>query len=615
MKKLLLLIATLAVAFGISRAETYSLTVDIDNAAAVNAVESYYDATYNPVEKPVVLHDGENTFELEQYHSLQITASDGIFIKSCVKKSSGEKMYVGNKKSVSIYASEETDREIFVVTTATESEMRRESVSIKADYPEKINIQRYGLSGFITMDTNPMELRYDPDDELPIIISAKEYNDKIYKVSVSEGNVTENYGRWDVTPTNGAIIDIQFDFPDKDVTFSLKSNTGNFDFLTVRAGAPLTDVDISSGSYTVKAGTPVSYTFDTQNYQINSFTIDGVPNSNLYSYSFNAADDAEHSFDVTPYLEYEVRIVSNMPDKLEVHSGSTYDPVVEAVDGVFTVSRKGPHSRSVSLKVAEGYYIRSVLSDITEGNLPSNPKIFTYETPGACTLTVDVAEIINDRKVALYFDNPDRLNYWQASSALENSIFSEPQNGYNIYEVSSADSPCKISINVKDDGKAEVFYNCEPATRENEWSPWSVEFNGNDVIHVFVDGVPQKAMLSFDLIGGATAEVFHNKVVPVNDLSATTSLFIGDEVRVKPLDENFEILVNGLISEPSSDGTFTFNIDGDTCVTVSKTSGIVLSVTEDSTVRDIYNLQGIRIKGDNLPAGIYICNRKKFKIR
>lgn len=595
----------------------FTVIFEIDDASRLTAEETYYNpVTYSPESKSLEIENGANPFTVEKYHAIQFKAVDGYFITSVVRKSDGNKEYVSNKTSFQINVSETNAGETYTVTTKPAGECRTAKVTINADHPEKINLMRTSINGYIQMTEPTMVLDFDPADELPILISTRDYNDKIYKVSVSDGTVIEQYGTWRVTPADGAVIDIQVAYPDKDVVVTLESNNGNFDFLTVRAGNPLTDVDVSSGTFTVKAGTNVTYTYDTQNYKINSFAINGVPSSELYSYSFTAGDDVTHTFNVTKYEDYEVKVVCNMPDKISVHKGSTYDPVVAPVDGVVTLTLKQPYDCSMSIKVTSGYYIRSVVSDPAADDINVMPTSFSYRPQQACTLTVEVDEIRYDRKTAVFVDDAANIQYWSASGALGEPMYANPQTGYNVYEVSLANSPARISWGTVAGPAGSIFYNGVAATRESDWSPYSIKYTGNDIIHVFTKDVPDKANLTFEIGEGVTAEAVCNKVVPVSDFAAATTLFVGDEVCVTVDNDNYEIKINDQTPEKDENGNYTFNIAADTKVSIEKTSGISEIGADEAVKNDvIYNLQGIRVSRENLPAGIYISNGKKIYIR
>ena len=432
------------------------------------------------------------------------------------------------------------------------------------------------------------------------------------------------YGTWRVTPADGAVIDIQVAFPDKDVTYTLESSTGEFGFLTVKAGNPLQPVDISSGSYTVKAGTSVEYSYDTQNYKIMAMQINGVENSSaLYSYSFTASDDATHSFTVRRYEPFNATVHVNFPDKARVYKGSSYGTLMEGTDGVFTIPMQEPYDNQLTVMPEQGYYIENVTIDPADENLSFSKNNFSYTCyNGACDIQVTLAEVLYDHKTALFIDNAEALSYFGSMNAFDGAnVFPEPQTGYNVYDVSLAGSPASISgyINEPAGPVTNVYHNHLAVEKQSEWSTsYSVYYTGNDVVHVYVDGLPTAATLSFDIEDGVGVEAMHNKVVPVTDFAETLDLFKGDEVAVKvnlPADE-YEVLVNDAVSEPDAEGAHVFSLaDDSTVVKVSRKSALAGIVADDAADAPVYNLQGIRVDRDRLVPGIYVSGGKKFRVK
>lgn len=626
MKKILLLLSLFLSGAAGASADLVTFNVDIDDASHVTAVDTYWDSTtFTTVTDPVELVSGLNTLSIDNNsHTLLITAVDGYFITSCVQASNGQSAYINSKTSTSIYvnAYNNIEGDTFTIVTKSESESRTASVTINIDQPEAVNMMRYQLNGFVSFTEPSTVVYFDPNDELPLQFGTKDYNIKIYKVTVSDGTVEEMYGNWRVTPADGAVIDVQVAFPDKDVTYTLESNTGNFDFLTVYAGVPAQQLDVTSGSYTVKAGTSVSYSYDTQNYKINSMEINGVPmESAIYSYSFTAADDATHSFNVRRYESFNAVVHVNNPEQVRVLKGSTYGTPVECVDGVFTVPLQEPYDNQLTVMSQQGWYIDNVTVDPAVENLSYTKSTFSYTCGVACDIYVDLAEVVYDKKTALFVDNADKISYIGASSALDGSnVFPDPRTGYNVYDVSLAGSPAIISGYINEVGPvSNVYHNHLAVEKQNEWSSsYTIPYTGNDVVHVYTEGLPTVASLSFDIEDGIEVEAVHNKVVPVGDFAGTLDLFKGDEVAVKvslPAGE-YVLTVNETEVTPDADGACVFNLSDDSSVVkVARVEALTGITADDDADAPVYNLQGIRVDRDRLVPGIYVSEGKKFRVK
>ncbi len=624
MKKfLLLMLLVLAATLGAVAQEMINFHVVLDDASRVKVTEIYWDSSISStVDNELTVQDGDNAFTIENYHTLQIKAIDGYMLKKCIRESNGSDNYISNKQQTQIFADSNVEGETFTVTTCTEAECRTASVTVNIDQPEAINMQRYQINGFITFTEPTNVVTYDPTDELPLSITSKNYSQKLYKVTVSEGTVEESYGTWRVTPANGAVIDVQVAFPDKDVTYTLVSESGNFDFLRVRAGIPLEDVDITSGSYTVKAGTPVEYIFDTNNYKIEEFLINGVPSTNLYSYSFTAADDATHSFKARPYASFDARVHVNQPDKVRVLKGGLYGDLIEGVDGVFTVPLKEPYNVQLTVSANTDNYISDIRIEPEPETPVNNGKSwFSYNCTGECDIYVEISEVAYDKKTALYIDNAGLLDYLSSSSQFDNSaVFPEPATGYNIYTVSLAKSPAAVNGYITGVGPvSKVYLNHKALEKTSEWSTiYNVDYQGDDIVHIFVENDPEVATLSFDCDEGLEVEAIHNKVVPVADLDATLELFKGDEVSVK-VDagaHEYVFTVNDETLEPNEEGMHVFNLAAAANKVKIGRVNLLDNVSVDAAAdAEVYNLQGIRVDASSLAPGMYISAGRKFRVK
>lgn len=618
MKKLLLSFAALLTGVMAAVAAEVNLHLEVNDASQLNASITYYDPqTYNQVEIPLTLVDGDNPITIETTRSISLSAKEGYFLTSVTRSSNGEKSYISNKTSTQIYVGDTSfEGETITAVTKSTAESRTASVTVNIDSPEKVNMMRYQLSGYEFFSEPTTVVNYDPTDELPLQFGLRT-GGTIYKVTTSAGTVTETWGRYSVTPEDGATIDIQVEFPDVDATYTISSNIDGYDFITVRAGSPLAEVDVTSGSFTVKAGTPVEYNFNTQKYKINSFTRNGNPINALYSYSFVATENSDDVFDVHEYGPFNTTVRTNMPDKLNVFIGSTYGTKIEAVDGVFTVPLEEPYNTTVAMQPVTGYYFADITMDPEPENLRYSPTSFSYTCPAATEITVELAEITNDCKVALFVDDAEALTVWNAQSTFDyKQLFPDPVTGYNVYEVSKAYSPALINWQTNDGPVGSLYLNGLLLTKEYEWSSgYTAAFNDGDVFHLYLNGQPTAAALTFDVEEGIEIEATHNKVAKVADITVQTDLFQGDEVNVKVNADpsEYSLTANDEPVALGEDGTHTFNLAADTEVKVSKVSAIG-KVEADGADAPVYNLQGIRVNSRNLPAGIYISNGRKFRI-
>ena len=94
----MLLAAVFAMSAGAQ--ESVSFTIDFDDPAAVTVLKDY--------STPVAVTKGENTFTLEMYSSLQVSAADGYAFSSITNDAGTPQSYYDNTWYISYYGSAST---------------------------------------------------------------------------------------------------------------------------------------------------------------------------------------------------------------------------------------------------------------------------------------------------------------------------------------------------------------------------------------------------------------------------------------------------------------------------------------------------------------------------
>ena len=62
-------------------------------------------------------------------------------------------------------------------------------------------------------------------------------------------------------------------------------------------------------------------------------------------------------------------------------------------------------------------------------------------------------------------------------------------------------------------------------------------------------------------------------------------------------------------------GVFTIDVNADTQFKVTTNTPDGVNAVSSQNARAIYNLQGVRMNGKNLPAGMYIINGKSVMVK
>ena len=135
-----------------------------------------------------------------------------------------------------------------------------------------------------------------------------------------------------------------------------------------------------------------------------------------------------------------------------------------------------------------------------------------------------------------------------------------------------------------------------------------------DVVKLFIHETTEKTYsVSFE---GDTQDAVITKdiITPVESADAQTVL-PGTRFTFQAAEgKNIAVTANGEEVAPA-DGVFTFDVNADTQFKVVTNTADGVNVVSSQNARVIYNLQGVRMNGKNLPAGMYIINGKSVMVK
>lgn len=350
--------------------EQIHLTFDVDDAARV--VISLNGEELN------ALQSGINEVDVDPWCNLNIAAADGCALVS-VTDSEGEALTLTDN-SVSIFLSNEVTEQTYTIVTAIDAL----NFTMNVDDPEAVsvcdrNYQRIELSE----GENKLSMS---SSKFPLSIGAATYGKALYKVTLDGVEIADNYG-YSVTPTEGSVIDIISEFPDKEcsVNFTVPDNTKDFftavcvnkeettDFkkgITVKCGD---SVQLYYNQYcwlTADEGTPVA------------LAINGVePSWFGPGYSFIVRDNTEVevlSAVAAPMIPVVIDI-DNPRNVIVYRCNEMFRDVIPLNEGTNTVKLPEEHANIVIKAVdgeAEGVECR--IEGITINGRPKNVDYYNY---------------------------------------------------------------------------------------------------------------------------------------------------------------------------------------------------------------------------------------------
>ena len=133
----------------------YTVKVNIDDASRVKLQVSYVDQE---------IQTGENTFTVGEYGSINISATDGNFLKSVTRKveDTQSSEYISNLTQCNVYIS--ADCEINV-TSVNADEMRTGSITVNVDKAENVQLMRGYTYSYVTLNDGENVVKFIPEKE------------------------------------------------------------------------------------------------------------------------------------------------------------------------------------------------------------------------------------------------------------------------------------------------------------------------------------------------------------------------------------------------------------------------------------------------------------------
>lgn len=603
-------------------AAAYKVTVEVDNPAAVNA-------TMNG--SAVIFNDGVAEIEYDSYDYLSFSSVDPYVFVSLQEYSpssgSWNSGYLNSAKNHSLSLSGEyTDGYKYKFTTGNLDELRTAKVTLKVDDPSAIQFMRSWTNETITPTQTETEIRYVPGKETPFAIATVS-GKNLYKLTVAGAEVQGSYGRYTIYSVNdGDEIVVESKFPeiDYDLTFNLSEGCQEGFIQSVTVDNRSVE---NWKSAKVRVGSSVSVAFDSNNYKISKFDINGSPISTYgyYSpYTFTMSEDTTFDIEAAPYGTASMTIKVDKAEYVVVYKGyDSSDPsnVFKLNDGETTIE--------VSETISEINLRATAMATITSVTQDDSPLSKDYSNNykltvrGGSVIEVEAEEIRRDNNMVFYFDSPAKsLDYTKelygySFRANDSQRSIELEEGYNEIKFGDVDGQFMFTVNNGRTNNVFLYVNGETPSFQSDYVTYYFTPSEGDVLKCFVGERPESYTLSFTVDNGLSdPTVTVDKIKQLENLGSTTVLQ-GTHVKIVPADgETYKSLTVGDIEINPVDGAYEFVVNSNSPVEIKRGPvGAVIEVEADDNATTIYNLQGMRVEGDHLPAGIYIINGKKTLIR
>ena len=611
MKKNYFVLIILFVIIASLKANAFNITVNVDDASRVSLYLGSSKQTLN---------DGDNVLDVKTGDRLYFSANTGYVLKSVMNGTTAETISSLTSCMIGLDEATHTDAK-WVVTTCPLDDVRTASCKVTVDDASKVTLGFSGTYTTYALKDGENDVKFVPEVESTFAISAKDNSVSLYSVKKNSEPVSPQYGTYRIDVVNGDKIEIQANYPDED--YSVKFN------LSEKAEGFITKVQVNGvevknfmdDNFTVKAGSQVSITGNTNDYALESFKVNDSDVDFYGSYSFMVTGPT--NVDIVAHKYGNLSAVLDIDDAshVTIYKGySYYGNSVEVKTGKNTI--EVPESTPViAIKANDGYTLVSVSDGTTDfverdGNSEVNVKV-----TDAMNITVKTAELVRDKNAVVYVEDASVPSYMRFMRKDYTTI--DLATGYNHIPFYDGDLPFSSSfygtstLNVyKNDELVEPQYTGATS--------YTLNVEDNDVVKFFFTKTPAIAKATVTVEGDAkelTAVKDQIKEVadftnPIPCLEDTELSFsVPDKSSVK------SFTMNGTAVTPQEDGTYKVIItaDSDIKVELGVASGIKSVTDSDNKANNVYTTDGVlviknatRSQIDGLAKGIYIINGKKI---
>lgn len=611
MKKNYFVLIILFVIIASLKANAFNITVNVDDASRVSLYLGSSKQT---------LTDGDNVLDVKTGDRLYFSANTGYVLKSVMNGTTAETISSLTSCMIGLDEATHTDAK-WIVTTCPLDDVRTASCKVTVDDASKVTLGFSGTYTTYALKDGENDVKFVPEVESTFAISAKDNSVSLYSVKKNSEPVSPQYGTYRIDVVNGDKIEIQANYPDED--YSVKFN------LSEKAEGFITKVQVNGvevknfmdDNFTVKAGSQVSITGNTNDYSLESFKVNGSDVDFYGSYSFMVTGPT--NVDIVAHKYGNISAVLDIDDAshITVYKGySYYGNSVEVKTGKNTI--EVPESTPViAIKANDGYTLVSVSDGTTDfverdGNSEVNVKV-----TDAMNITVKTAELVRDKNAVVYVEDASVPSYMRFMRKDYTTI--DLATGYNHIPFYDGDLPFSSSfygtstLNVyKNDELMEPQYTGATS--------YTLNVEDNDVVKFFFTKTPAIAKATVTVEGDAKElTAVKDQIKEVADFTNPISCLEDTELSFSVSDKSSvkSFTMNGTAVTPQEDGTYKVIItaDSDIKVELGVASGIKSVTGSENKANNVYTTDGVlviknatRSQIDGLAKGIYIINGKKI---
>lgn len=565
--------------------QAFNVTVNVDDASKLTL---YLGSSAQS------LTNGDNVLDVKTGDRMYFSANTGFVLKQVNNGTSDE--YISSLTSCSVSLDESKhDGAKWVVTTATLDEVRTAVCKVTVDDASKVTLGTSGTYSKLNLVNGVNNVKFVPGIESPLVVSAKDSNTSLYRVTKNGTSVSASYGSYRIDVVDGDEINIEANYPNID--YAVKFN------LSEKADGFITEVLVNNvlvtnyldDNFTVKVGSKVTIKGNTNDYKLESFNVNGSDIDFYGSYEFKITATSTVNIVAHKYGNMTAHVNIDDASHVTVYKGySYYGNKADVKTGLNDVEI--PESAPILCIAAnDGFRLVSVTDGTTEYTDRDGFSEVNVKAVDGMNLTVTTAALVRDKKAVVYVEDADapsmmrfmRKDYTQQKLA----------TGYNTVEFYDGDNP--FSTSVYGTTSLNVYKNDELVTPPYAGAQtYSLTLADNDVVKLFFTKIPAQVEATINVDGDAEKlNVTKDRIVSVNNFTSALSCLEGTEVAFSTADGYAikAIDMNGTAVTAETDGSYKVVVNSNSIINVkvAVASGIGSVTTSAQKGADVYTVAGV----------------------
>ena len=613
MKKILLLMALVLATVS---ARAFTISLDIDDASRCQ-VEVDNNGTLTQVTNLV---NGRNPIVIDAdwvYVTIMPTAGSKIVAVYYQDAPSWDET-ISPDGTCTFRASSYDDGEYWTVITEPLGDARTASATVTVDDASKVSLKRGNDP--VELVNGPNTVKFDPATESKFYISPSSVDGSIYRILLNDKDVSSAAFTTVLTVANDDKIVIDANWPDEsyDVTINVTGDYADDRFITnvFVDGTPVTG---DKYSFKAKAGSELTISADTQDWEVTSFSVNGASGFFGSNWRHTVSGETTLDFTVRRYSTIRVTVLAS-PDVI-VYRGLHYNGDIVQIDpatGSASVDLRRD-TPILSFKPAAGYYLDYAAVGSLAGTEFAPTDIYSSGELKTAVLQigsleegdavkVTAAEMDLSAKAAVIISDYATVSeYIKLTDALGNAY---PLDGTRtILSFDPWVSP--FTLEYGGPFTSYVYLDTEAVSATYPGSiKYELNLAGGEIVKTFADTPPTRCTVDVNL----SAEAAGKATVKADGFTTLTpgtgiAMLSGTVLTVAPADAATPLAVSvaGTALTPAADGTFTYTVEGNVAVDITTAAAAgITDITAGDAPDALYNLQGVRVSGDRLPAGLYL---------